>query len=111
MRQVQLRTDQWHRRARVRALLGLAGLMLLTAPIAAWPLVGADVPLGPCGLGVMRFDDRKWTVTASESFTPADAPPWWQGHGVVTAVTDTQLSYRGFSGLKLTFRLGGESVC
>ena len=76
---------------------------------AAWSLLGAEVPLGPCGLGVLRYQDGKWTVLHEENFTASSAPPHWQGRGFVTSVTSDRLTYRDLSGAQLTFTPGSTN--
>jgi hypothetical protein len=92
-----------------RVAAGVAALFVVGLPIALWPVLGADVPLGSCGLGVLRYDDRKWNVLPTDAFTQADAPRWWRGHGFVTDVEGDRLSYRDFSGTRLIFTPGAAN--
>ena len=81
-------------------------LVVFVGVVKVWSLFGAIVPLGPCGLGVLRFDDRKWTVVHAENLTEQTAPRHWQGRGLVTSVAAERLTYRDFSGARLTFAPG-----
>lgn len=92
-----------------RPIVVLAVLVSALA-LVVWPLFGASVPLTRCGLGVLRFDDRKWSVVPAESFTRSTAPAHWQGHGVVTRVGADRLTYRDLSGVRLTFAPGDAGL-
>lgn len=93
----------------IPGLVGLIALFVCGLPVALFPVLGGNVPLGACGLGPLRYDDRTWTVLASQAFSEADAPRWWQGHGIVTHVEGDRLSYRDFSGTRLTFTPGDQN--
>lgn len=104
---VPLRPPPVHRG---RVAIAGVGLGLLFLPVAAWPLVGANVPLGPCGLGVLRYDDKTWTAVTADAFaSPANAPSGWVGHGIVTRVHTDRLHYLDFSGTRLTFSPGSAN--
>lgn len=84
-------------------------LMVLVAVVQAWSLFGATVPLGPCGLGVLRHDDRTWTVVHAENLTEQTAPRHWRGLGFVTAVGTDRLTYHDLSGATRTFVPGATN--
>ena len=88
-------------------LIVVLAVLVSALTLVVWPLFGASVPLGRCGLGVLRFDDRTWTVVAAQAFDRSRAPAHWQGRGIVTSVGPERLTYRDLSGAQLTFSLGG----
>ena len=92
-----------------RHVLVAAFLVVLVAFVQAWSLFGALVPLGPCGLGVLRYDDRTWTVVHAENVTELSAPVHWQGRGAVTSVVGDRLGHRDFGGTTLTFVPGSAN--
>lgn len=94
---------------RPRHVVVAAFLLILVGFVQAWSLFGALVPLGPCGLGVLRHDDRKWTVLHAENVTEPSAPEHWQGRGFVTSVSADRLTYRDLGGASLTFVPGSAN--
>lgn len=88
----------------------MAALVVACIALAVtWTVFGALVPLGPCGLGVLRYNDLKWTVVNAENFDEQTAPKHWQGRGLVTSKTADRLTYLDFSGTKLTFAPGSTN--
>jgi hypothetical protein len=88
-------------------LIVVLAVLVSALTLVVWPLFGAHVPVGRCGVGVVRFDDRAWTVVAAQAFNRSSAPAHWQGLGIVTSVGPDRLTYRDLSGASLTFSLGG----
>lgn len=93
----------------LRQFSGVLALFFLATPIFAWPLIGANLPVGPCGPGVLHYDNRSWIVASAGSLT-ASSTPRFQGHGIVTHASDSTLTYLDFSGARVTLAPGSQAV-
>ncbi|MGI3780866.1 MAG: hypothetical protein ACRYG2_08815 [Janthinobacterium lividum] len=104
------------RRARVHVRLRhlavgavLVGLVGLVGLVPAWSLLGARLPVGPCGLGVLRYDDRTWTVVHGENSSQQQEPRHRKGLGIVTSAGEDRLTFGDVSGATLTFVPGSAN--